>query len=342
MIKSIPLCVTFVVDTLTWLFNASGTYTVKSGYNFLAREELHNRFPSHSDNNSELWKLIWGLNVPNKIKNFVWRSGKDAILAKKNLKRRKILNEDTCDQCGQAEESVLHAIWECSRLSPIWDAKPDFSFRQVRSFADIKELLLYVSNACDKVELLVVIMWNIWFRRNQLRVSQLLPTSQQSLTDYQQASSIQRAQRVTPPSTRVAWHPPPDGYVKINFNGATFKDINKAGLGVVIRDSFGQVLASLSEQITLPFSSDLVEAMAAPRAISFAAKLGFLRFILEGDSELIIKALQSKEDSLAPFGHILAAANPTTEVNCIYFSTFVNLAMLLLISLQNMHDMSQV
>ena len=65
---------------------------------------------------------------------------------KKNLKRRKILNEGTCDHCGQAEESVLHAIWECSKLTAIWDAIPDFSFRQALSFVDIKELLLYVSN----------------------------------------------------------------------------------------------------------------------------------------------------------------------------------------------------
>lgn len=246
MIKSIPLWPTSVAGTLTWPFNASGTYTVKSGYKFLVREKLHNRSPGHSDHNSELWKLIWGLDVLNKVKNFVWKSSRDAIPVKKNLKRRKILNEDTCDHYGQAEELVLHAIWECSKLTPIWDAIPDFSFCQACSFADIKELFLYVSNACSKVELMVVIMWNIWFRRNQLRVSnkdhpmsQVIPTSQQSLTDYQQASNIQRAQKVTPPPTQVAWHPPPDGCLKINFDGATFSDINKAGLGVVIRDGFG-------------------------------------------------------------------------------------------------------
>ena len=91
-------------------------------------------------------------------------------------------------------------------------------------------------------------------------------------------------------------------------------------MGVVIRDSFGQVLASLSEQIQLPFSSDLVEAMAAARALSFAAELGFSRFILEGDSELITKALQCKENSLAPFGHILEVAKFTTDVNRVSFT----------------------
>ena len=95
---------------------------------------------------------------------------------------------------------------------------------------------------------------------------------------------------------------------------------NKAGLGVVIRNGFGQVLASLSKHIQLPFFSDLVEAMTVVRALSFVAKFRFSRFVLEGDSKLIIKALQNKEDSLAPFGHILAATKTTIDFNCILFS----------------------
>ena len=46
--------------------------------------------------------------------------------------------------------------------------------------------------------------------------------------------------------------------------------MGKAGLGVVIWDCRGQALASLSEQASLPFSLEIVEAMAAARAISFA------------------------------------------------------------------------
>ena len=82
----------------------------------------------------------------------MWRSSKDAIPVKKNLKKRKILNDDICEQCGQAEELVQHTIWECSKLSPIWDAVPDFAWRQTCSFIDIKDLLLYVSNAGSKVD----------------------------------------------------------------------------------------------------------------------------------------------------------------------------------------------
>ncbi|KAK7830719.1 hypothetical protein CFP56_027986 [Quercus suber] len=62
----------------------------------------------------------------------------------------------------------------------------------------------------------------------------------------------------------------PPNYLKVNFDGATFKEIGKAGIGVVIRDSQGQVIASLSKQVDLSFSSGMVEAQAAARAMAFA------------------------------------------------------------------------
>ena len=118
----------------------------------------------------------------------------------------------------------------------------------------------------------------------------------------------------------VTWIPPPTNSLKINFDGALFRDINKAGLGVVIRNENGQVLASLSEQIQLPFSSDLVEAIAAARAITFAQELSLSEYILEGDSNVVINALKRNDESLSSFGHILASAKSLTDVSCITFS----------------------
>ena len=107
--------------------------------------------------------------------------------------------------------------------------------------------------------------------------------------------------------------------LKVNFDGVTFKDIGRAGLGVVVRDSQGQALALLSERVPLPFSSDLVEALATVRAISLALEIGCLSFILEGDLECVINTLSSNEDFLSPFGHILDSAKALTESSCISF-----------------------
>lgn len=108
-IKSIPLCHTSVTDMLIWPFTSSGVYTIKLGYNFLAKENFNTRDSGHSRHDSETWKLIWALDVPNKVKNFTWRSCRDTVPEKKNLKKRQILHDDTCDHCGQVKNrSYMH------------------------------------------------------------------------------------------------------------------------------------------------------------------------------------------------------------------------------------------
>ena len=108
------------------------------------------------------------------------------------------------------------------------------------------------------------------------------------LSVFHRANRVQQAPASVSSTNRVTWIPPPANSLKINFDGALFKDINKVGLGVIIRDNHGQVLASLSEQIQLPCSSNLVEAIATARAISFAHDLSLSNYILEGDSDMVI------------------------------------------------------
>lgn len=46
----------------------------------------------------------------------------------------------------------------------------------------------------------------------------------------------------------------------------------------------------MAENILLPHTIIEVEALATVKALSFAQELGFLAIVLEGDSEVIIKA----------------------------------------------------
>ena len=75
MVKGIPLCLTEQPDELIWPHSANGVYTVKSGYKFL-QLEFQNQQLGQSDPLilKPLWKGIWGLNVPSKVKNVVWRA----------------------------------------------------------------------------------------------------------------------------------------------------------------------------------------------------------------------------------------------------------------------------
>ena len=61
------------------------------------------------------------------------------------------------------------------------------------------------------------------------------------------------------------WQTSTAGFVKINFTGAIFKDSNMSGIGVVIRDNNGAVLASCSKKITQAYKANKIEALAAQK-----------------------------------------------------------------------------
>ena len=48
---------------------------------------------------------------------------------------------------------------------------------------------------------------------------------------------------------RVRLIPPPPPLFKVNFDGVVFNEDRKAGVGVVIRNCLGQVMASMTEKV---------------------------------------------------------------------------------------------
>ena len=110
LIMSIPLCRTYIEDKLIWPYTSSGNYIVKFGYNFLATTETDQTITANPRQDGGIWKLVWSLSIPNKVKNFLWRVCKEASPVKRNLRRRKIIKEDTCDHCKSSAESEFHAL----------------------------------------------------------------------------------------------------------------------------------------------------------------------------------------------------------------------------------------
>ena len=93
--------------------------------------------------------------------------------------------------------------------------------------------------------------------------------------------------------------------MKVNFDSAIFGITSSTSLGAIIRNDLGLVMATFTQPIPLPTSVEMVEVLAARGALCFAKDLGFNKVILEGDSEIIIKALNSGCPSSSSFGHII-------------------------------------
>ena len=101
------------------------------------------------------------------------------------------------------------------------------------------------------------------------------------------------------------WCPPVDDVWKINFDGAMFGESDEAGIGVVIRDSRGEVKAALSEKIKKPPTVDVLELFATKQAVTFSLETGTTRAVVEGDFATMIKAIQFGGWELAQGGHLI-------------------------------------
>ena len=110
---------------------------------------------------------------------------------------------------------------------------------------------------------------------------------------------------VTPRPARVHWSPPTENLYKVNFNAALFEHLGFAGLGVLVRDGRGNVLAALSQKIALPQSVEMAEALAAKRAVQLATEMSFLRVVVEGDCKRVVQALQAQGRSFTLYRHVI-------------------------------------
>ena len=77
---------------------------------------------------------------------------------------------------------------------------------------------------------------------------------------------------------------------------------------MVIRNGDGLVIATLSHPLNQAFKVVEIEALAASRALEFAADIGLDNVILEGDSKVVTQALETKDVGLAAFGLLIRDA----------------------------------
>ena len=153
-----------------WPWTQTGKYNYKSGYRFLKCEaEVSGAMEAQADDRI-FWCSIWDLQVPNKIKNFVWRACHEAIPTKVNLKRCHISENGRCEHCLMEEETTLHALWSCSKINSAWSSS-EWTECQNTSRLDFKELLSWLLNNHGNLELFAMVTWGLWNQRNQARLN---------------------------------------------------------------------------------------------------------------------------------------------------------------------------
>ncbi|KAL5556780.1 hypothetical protein UlMin_039016 [Ulmus minor] len=184
------------------------------------------------------------------------------------------------------------------------------------SQCSMKELLLSAFDCLrgDKMELLCVLLWRIWFHRNKwthekiwLDDNSCLAWAKQHLEDYKIASNQQIRPRIM--IAAQPWKPPEMGMVKINTDAAWCRCMKKFGLGVVIRDHSGSILGSAATPIFSSVSVDVAKGWALERGAKLAMQLGFPTVKLEYDCLGVVTALQQQTHFVSELSFVFDSIN---------------------------------
>ena len=106
------------------------------------------------------------MQVPNKIKNLIWRDCQNSLLTKENLLLQTIIDNPVCDRCKLVPESTIPYLWSYRELDAVWDNAPFWNSRQ--TIIDFKELLSWLITNQHHLELFLVMAWSVWTQRNQI------------------------------------------------------------------------------------------------------------------------------------------------------------------------------
>ena len=105
-------------DALIWPLSSDGVYSVQSAYHLLVKVQ-HQDQPSSSnvEEGKGLWNGIWKLQVPQKVRHFLWRAIRESLPTKLNLQKRQVVANGLCEQCHESNEDSVRALWYCESIS---------------------------------------------------------------------------------------------------------------------------------------------------------------------------------------------------------------------------------
>lgn len=300
-ILTIPLANSRPQDALVWRGDNTGTYTAKSGYRWLITEggtRIHNELPTN------FFTKLWELQVPCKIRIFMWRIANNYLPTLHNLKARQLAVNPLCPVCISEEESVDHLFRECSFTQQVLRGL-EMPFSTCNKEANWKTWLVadFENKSLEACKIKSIAYWAIWYNRNKLYHERVREQVHEVVgfikAYYTEISSMGEILQNTHDIKDSVWKPPDNDTIKINFD-ASFNRITRSSIsGIIARDKEGLPMAACTfpwDNILDPF---MAEARACLQAIVMAEELGFQDVCVEGDALTIIRKLNSREANKA-------------------------------------------
>ncbi|KAL9681824.1 hypothetical protein QQ045_013612 [Rhodiola kirilowii] len=115
----------------------------------------------------DIWKLIWSMKSPAKLKYFAWRACSGVLPTKDEFNRRHIIDSVLCDRCRGDSESVWHLFILCPETDISWTVSSLLSWARSINFKNLVEAVMLLNgDGRLAVRDFFVHCWICWTWRN--------------------------------------------------------------------------------------------------------------------------------------------------------------------------------
>ena len=170
-------------DSITWVANKRGVFTVKSAY-YVALplvEEPGLGECSTGDYRAPLWRRMWHLKLLAKVRIFAWRACVNGLPTRLNMMTKGFDIYATCPLCGKDGESTKHAFLYCKKICDVWWFWQTCPINLLAETSEVVDVALRIMEAktSHDLEIFFVTAWSIWYNQNQVaHEAQGLPSMQ--------------------------------------------------------------------------------------------------------------------------------------------------------------------
>ncbi|KAK8478144.1 hypothetical protein V6N11_063381 [Hibiscus sabdariffa] len=212
-------------------------------------------------------------------------------------------------------ETILHATRECSKVQEVLIISGMDSILPQGPFRDCFEWLEESHSvlSSEQFAFLIVLLWNIWNRRNRwIHSGQLIPArlvaeyAQLVHGDYEQVA--ENLGDSIPCAHEKKWRKPEPGVIKINVDGAWNATTRMAAIGLIVRDHHGMMIDGCAKMMEGAHTAETVEGCAFALGIAMAIDNGWNQVIIEGDSMGIVNRLRTNAEDCSVAATYLAQA----------------------------------
>ncbi|XP_060957652.1 uncharacterized protein LOC133029176 [Cannabis sativa] len=310
-ILGIPLSLNATRDSWSWMYENNEDFSVKSAYGLLQKQKQSQRI----NTDTSFWDKLWGLCIPPKVKNFLWRAATNNLPTCVNLVFRHVEVPTVCPVCKSQPETTSHALIFCNIALACWrKVGVTFVFDPGGHFRSWLQLM-FTSATAEQIATIAMVCWSLWKARNNTvwkakntSVSNIVGSATIALDQWKKAQDKNSLSSLCI-NNKVDgvehWTKPETNTIKLNVDASIFEREEQYGFGIVARDHGGNCLEARAGCFGGIYSAAVVEALGIKEALSWIKTKNWVHVVVETDSLVTVQAIRSSQIMGSTFGLII-------------------------------------